>query len=116
MSYGVALKVDGKFVQVERHVEGGVFAAGGTHQADLYVTFNYSPFFREHIDSEQRLYWLHGKTGAACIARLESAVAALGTERDPDYWKATAGNAGYALSILLKWAKEHPEAVFDVEM
>jgi hypothetical protein len=29
----------------------------------------------------------------------------LGVECDDDYWKPTPGNAGYALSVLLSWAK-----------
>ena len=28
------------------------------------------------------------------------------------YWMSTPGNAGYALSILLSWAKQHPEATW----
>jgi len=43
---------------------------------------------------------------------LQKAISLLGTERDPDYWKATEGNAGYALSILLGWARLHPTAKF----
>ena len=29
-----------------------------------------------------------------------------------DYWAATPGNAGKALNILLKWAKQFPDATF----
>ena len=48
------------------------------------------------------------------IAALESAVNKLGTKTSSDYWKPTKGNAGYALSILLSWARQYPEAVWDV--
>lgn len=30
------------------------------------------------------------------------------------YWKATPGNAGYAASILLAWARQYPQGVWEV--
>lgn len=87
---------------------------GGTMGAWMSVTYNYSPFYREYLDAERSLWWLHGKTGMEAIPHLERAVAALGTDRTESYWDATPGNAGYALSILLKWAERHPCAVFRV--
>ena len=44
---------------------------------------------------------------------VEVAVNQLGTSTDSDYWKATPGNAGHALNILLYWAKMHPNYVFE---
>lgn len=29
------------------------------------------------------------------------------------YWRPTAGNAGYALNILLQWALQHPDAIWE---
>jgi hypothetical protein len=78
------------------------------------VTYNYSKHYRESIDREGGLGWLHEKKASETIKRLEKAIKKLGTERDTDYWAGTPGNAGYALSILLKWAKQHPDAVFRV--
>src|SRR4029077_6146288 len=46
--------------------------------------------------------------------RPESGKGQVGTERDDDYWAPTDGNAGYAASILLGWAKQHPEATWRV--
>ena len=57
---------------------------------------------------------MHKKTARDTTARLERAVETLGTQRDDDYWKPTPGNAGYALSILLKWARQHPNGVWIV--
>lgn len=99
-------------VKVEKHEEGGTYALGGTEEASLNITYNYSRHFYEHIDSKQGIRWLYGKTGKETQERLTKAVAELGTEKDADYWKDTPGNAGYALSILLKWAIQHPTAVF----
>ena len=112
MSYDVGLyrKVP---VEVESHTEGGTYALGGTDRAELNITYNYSKYFYRELDAEKGLRWLYGQTGEAVIPRLEKAIAALGTKQDTNYWADTPGNAGYALSILLKWAKQHPDAVFD---
>ncbi len=114
MSYDVGLYNGGELVAVSRHSEGGTYVVGGTDGAELNVTYNYCGYYREFLDTGDGLYWLHGKKAKDTVIRLEGAVAALGTERDRDYWKATLGNAGYALSILLGWAKQHPDAVWSV--
>ena len=98
-SYPVAVSVD-------RHREGGTYCIGGTTDADLNVTYNYGRFFPWRS--------LHDKTGAETEPILRAACAELGTEIDPDYWKPTPGNAGYALSILLGWAERYPEGVWRV--
>ena len=115
MSFDVSLEDEnGTPVLVTRHSEGGTYVLGGTDQAILNITYNYSPFYSKHLDAEHGLRWLDGKKGAECVERLAEAVAQLGTERTSDYWAATAGNAGYALFILHAWAREHPGATFEV--
>lgn len=115
MSHWVYLEnEDGKLVEVTRFEEGGTYALGGQTEAELNITYNYSPHYYRVLDKKKGLEWLHGKKAKGCIHRLEDAVAKLGTVRDQDYWKATEGNAGYALSILLGWAKANPEATFRV--
>lgn len=99
-------------VEVARHAEGGTYQLGGTNAAELNVTYNYGRFYYPQLPEGLRT--LHEKRAADCIEMLEERVQALGTNRDGDYWAATPGNAGYALSILLAWAKEHPDAVFRV--
>ena len=114
MSYDIDLKDEkGAVVQVGLHEEGGTYVLGGRSEASLNITYNYADFFYTQLDTERGIRWLYGKTGAECIPRMEKAVAALGTVRDADYWKPTPGNAGYALSILLGWARLHPTAKFD---
>lgn len=100
-------------VDVPVHVEGGTYRVGGTTTADLNVTYNYARQFTE-AGLADGLDTLHDMTARDAIPLLARAVMQLGTERDPDYWQATAGNAGYALSILLSWARRHPDAVFRV--
>lgn len=114
MSWWVSLSKDGKLVKVESHVEGATYCLGGSDGADLNITYNYSPHYYNRLDKRKGLRWLDGKKAKEALARLERGVKELGTEKDNDYWKSTLGNAGYALSVLLKWAKRHPEAIFRV--
>ena len=101
-------------VDVENHCEGGTYAIGGTTGAELNITYNYSHYFFEQLDKEKGLRWMHDRTGKECIECLEKAIQILGTSQYNDYWEATPGNAGYALNILLQWAKQYPDAIFQV--
>ncbi len=101
-------------VRVKNHREGGTYAVGGTSSAELNVTYNYGRCFREVWDGVGLQEALNGKRAEDVIGALEHAVRYLGTDQDGDYWSATAGNAGYALSILVNWARQHPTAVFQV--
>ena len=114
MSYWITLCNEGENVIIDHHQEGGTFAVGGTSEACLNVTYNYGGHIRDHLDKENGLRWLHGKTGAETAAKLEHAVNELGTKQSNDYWEATPGNAGYALSILAKWAVQYPNAIWRV--
>jgi len=113
MSYDVYLRKDGRTVQVDRHVhEGGTFVVGGSNDAELNITYNYGKHFAKVIPGGLRA--LHNQKAGAWIVVLEKAVETLGTKQSGDYWESTPGNAGHALSILLRWAKQHPDATFIV--
>lgn len=114
MSYDIDLidPKDNSIVRVDRHSEGGTYVLGGTDYAEINITYNYNRYFADTIDPDLGIRWLYGKDAKNTIDRLESSVKELGVERDIDYWKPTPGNAGYALSILLEWAKQHPKAVW----
>ena len=86
------------------------YFAGGK----LNVTYNYGPLYHKALDREDGLDWLNGKVAEDVTPKLESAVLSLGQRRSENYWERTPGNAGYALSILLAWAREHPNGVFRV--
>lgn len=100
-------------VEVTSFEDGGTYVLGGSNEASLNVTYNYSP-----------LYWkvwggglketLDGKRAGDVIAALETGAEKLGTERYRDYWAPTDGNAGAALATLLNWARQYPDAVFRV--
>jgi len=110
---------------VRRHYgEGGTYAFStesqfggreyGSTKAELNVTWNYSKFYYAYLDKEEGLKWLDGKKAKEVIPRLKEAVHILGTKRSFDYWDSTNGNAGFALAILLDWAQQHPNGVFEV--
>jgi hypothetical protein len=108
VSWWVSLEDEttGDYVEVDRHEDGGTYAVGGTTEATINVTYNYGRFFPFGD--------LDGKPAAETVETIRAAVAELGIERNPDYWVRTPGNAGYALSILLRWAEQHPAAVWRV--
>lgn len=117
MSYDVYLNdpKTGKPVTVENHQEGGNQVLGGTEEAWLNVTYNYSKAYALVLPSSSLRNLLDGKTARDVIPVMEEAVQKLGTEEyEKDYWAPTPGNAGYALNILLTWAKQYPDAVFEV--
>ena len=102
--------------EVESHQEGGTYAMGGIGKAELSVTYNYGGSFRDHVEGlkESGLSGLDGQRAGDWIEPMKAAIQALGTERDEEYWADTEGNAGHALSILLGWAKQYPDAMFAV--
>ena len=115
MSWWVSLLDEhGVLVYVPRFIEGGTYPVGGTEQAELNITYNYSKWYHQHFMPRSGLQWLHNKVAFDTIGQLERAVKELGTIQDTNYWASTPGNAGYALSLLLKWAKQHPKAIFVV--
>lgn len=107
MSYWVYLEEKGEPVKVGDHTEGGTFAIGGTNEAELNVTYNYSKHFSVKKELDK-------KKAKDTIKIMEEKVKEFGTEQDKDYWNPTKGNVGYMLNILLGWAKQYPEAIWRV--
>ena len=110
MSWDVYL---GSGVKVDQHEDGGTYVLGGTDRAELNVTYNYGQVYREAI-GHNLIDWLDGERAGDTITLLREVVDNLGTERDDDYWAPTPGNAGYAASILLRWAEQHPDEAWAV--
>ena len=114
MSYDISLHdpETGDIVLLpEKHnLRGGTYAVGGTHAAELNITYNYSPYFYQTLGSEG-IHSLYGKTGWEAMPLLAQAVNTLGTETDNDYWKSTPGNAGKALRDLLTLCQAAPDAI-----
>jgi hypothetical protein len=124
MSYSIYLedRKTGKTVTVPKFCEGGTVQAEvvdgklvpcGWTEAKMDITYNYWVFYHDTISEGKSIRFIYGKTGAEVIPILDKAISTLGTVRDEDYWKPTPGNAGHALSVLLSWARLHPDAVFE---
>ena len=132
MSYDIRLvdPVTRETLEVDspHHMQGGTYQQGGTSEACLNITYNYASHFRrvfgdasaELTDFDQMfgggetgIRRLYGMGGAESIPVLERAIAALGDDVDPDYWKSTEGNAKRALIQLLALAKMRPDGIWD---
>lgn len=113
VSYNVDLvDKEGNILQMEEAIEeGGTYIQGGTTECSLNVTYNYSQVY--HLLG-WRLGMLNGYTAEETKPKLEELVEKLGTNTFGDYWAPTPGNAGHALSILLRFAKAHPEGRWEV--
>lgn len=102
MSYDIYI-VDktGAVMQADKQhlLRGGTFAAGGTTELWLNVTYNYSGIIGKVLDGGLRS--LDGKTVAETLTTLAYAAGKLGEDEDPDYWKPTEGNARRALLDLI---------------
>jgi len=94
-------------------MKGGTYALGGTAEAWLNITYNYAKYFYDHIDEEDGIRSIYGKTGFDSIPILEKAIAKLGNDVDDDYWKPTEGNAKKSLLQLVALAKLRPDGVWD---
>ncbi len=110
------------------HMRGGTYAAGGTTRAHLNVTYNYGDHYRRAFEpratTEAELAdWgrdeltgirtIYGMTGAESLPVLDRAIAQLGDDVHPDYWKATEGNAKRALVQLRALAAMRPDGLWD---
>ena len=89
MSYDIALTdtVTGKVLELEsaRHMRGGTYQVGGSTEASLNVTYNYSPMFTIAFGDGKGVRSIYGLTGAASLPVLKSAISNLGSDVDPDY-------------------------------
>lgn len=130
MSYDISLcdPVTKETLEVDEkhHIRGGTYQVGGTTELCLNVTYNYAPWYYEHIDKENGIRWLYEKTGAECIPRLKQAIQAITEAKQPphdaekhlakgdpeNYWTPTAENAARALCGLLALAQLRPDGVF----
>ncbi len=94
-----------EYLEVEYFTEGGTYPLGGSTDADLNITYNYSPHYYRVLPNGEGLRGLNGLTVEEALPQLSEGVKALGTDEHPDYWKATEGNARRALVTLEKWCQ-----------
>jgi hypothetical protein len=112
MSYDVSLKNNnGAVVAVTSHNNGGTVCVGSSSEAAMSVTYNYADIYAL-VDFD--LWGFDGMSAKDSIPILDKLVEKFGTKQYKDYWAATPGNAGAALSVMLEWAKKYPEAVWSI--
>lgn len=99
------------YLDDKHDIGGGTYAMGGTNEAWLNITYNYSTHFSGI--GPKGIRSLYGKTGLETIPILEKVISQLGDDVDKDYWKATEGNAKKALLGLLTFAKIRPDGIWD---
>lgn len=116
MSYDISLvdPVTKETLEVEspHQIRGGTYAVGGTTEAWPNITYNYCRFYYE-VFGEKGIRTIYGMTGAESIPVIKKAMDKLGDDVDPDYWKATQGNAKRALAGLLALAQLRPDGIWD---
>ncbi len=81
-------------------------------EASLKVTYNYSECYC--IVDGFNIRDLDRKKAGDTIEILEKVIKVLGDKTYRDYWAPTPGNAGHAAAILLRWARKHPNATWEV--
>lgn len=118
MSYDISLKdpVTQETIELSNpHLMcGGTYVLGGTTELWLNVTYNYGRIFRRpEVLGEEGIRTIYGMTGAESIPVLQKAIANLGDDTDPDYWKPTDGNAKRPLCQLLAMAQMRPDGIWD---
>lgn len=115
MSYDIYLAdpVTGETLELDNphHMRGGTYAASGTREAWLNITYNYAPHFYA-LFGDKGIRWLYGKTAADTLPNLEEAVTLLANDVSDDYWEPTEGNAKSALYGLIALAKMRPDGVW----
>ena len=116
MGYSIRLcdPVTGEGLEADapHQIRGGTYAVGGTTELWLSVTYNYGQHFRR-VFGEDGLRSIYDKTGAESIPMLQAAIAQLGDDVDPDYWKSTEGNAKQSLAGLLAFAQLRPDGIWN---
>lgn len=116
MSYDISLTepVSGQTIKFDfvHQMAGGTCVLGGTNEAWLNITWNYSKFFYRHVDVLKGIRAIYGKTGAETIPLLQAACNELGDDISENYWDATEGNAKRSLKQLIAMAQLRPDGVW----
>ena len=110
MSYDVRLK-DPKTNETiifdkPHQIKGGTYEVGGSYEAWLNLTYNYSEILDRVLSGGIR--GLYRKTAKESMPILFKAMSKLKDDVDDDYWKATEGNVKVALQGLFELALMSP--------
>lgn len=84
----------------------GILVPSTINECDMNITYNYADFYLEHIDPEQGIRWIYGKTGAEVKERLEKAILKLGIQKNTSpFWQI---NTDYTFGQLFDKKKPMP--------
>lgn len=108
MSYDIEMvDLNGKVITfADKHdLRGGTYALGGTTEAHMNMTYNYSPVLYAKL-GEKGIRTIYGMTAEESIPVLKDAISRLDrTAVDADYWKCTEGNVALALQNFVDLAE-----------
>jgi hypothetical protein len=115
MSYDISLNdpVTGETIELDdsHQMKGGTYAIGGTPEASLNVTYNYSKYYYKTYQ-ENGIRTIYRMSGAESIPILQKMADNLGDDVSDNYWEPTEGNAKRPLMQLLAFAKMRPDGVW----
>lgn len=115
MSYDIDLTdpITGEILELDspHQLRGGTYQIGGTTEATLNITYNYSEIFCK-VFGEDGIRCLYGKSACGTIPALQKAIDSLGNDVSDNYWEATEGNAKRVLIQLLTLAKLRPDGIW----
>lgn len=116
MSYDIDLldPVTKEIIKLDfkHQMRSGTYVFGGTTEASLNITWNYSEFFSKTLE-EDGVRTIYGMTCAESIPILQEAADQLKDNIDEDYWKATEGNTKQALKQLIVLAHLRPDGIWN---
>lgn len=127
MGFDVSLQMNGQSVQVESHTHGSIYVVGGTTDAEMSVTYNYSHLWPillgrkpDSMTEDNPGYglapWIHGKKAADCQRLFEEAIEKWKAQLPyQDYWAPTIGNALAVIKVLHEWGTQYPDAVWVID-
>ena len=99
-----------QYMVVEPFSEGGTYVLGGSSDADLNITYNYSAHYYRVLGLEDGLRGLDRAEAVSALPILRDGIKKLGTDESEDYWEATEGNARRALVVLADWCQQAVDA------
>lgn len=115
MSYDIyVVDNNGDVVHVDQphQIAGGTFALGGTTELWVNVTYNYSDIIDRVLEGGWKS--IHKKRVDETLNDLARAINQLAHDNEPDYWKATEGNARRALLSVLGLGLMHLDGFWRV--
>jgi hypothetical protein len=116
MSYDIKLldPITKNVIEFEHghHMRGGTYAVGGSTEAWLNITYNYSPHYYKAL-GVGGIRKIYGMTGAQSIDVLREAIGKLGDDVKANYWESSEGNAKRPLCQLLALAEQRPDGIWD---